>query len=773
MTVSGTVRATGGPASMVAGAVVRATNLDTGASDGEATTDMNGSYTIQGLRGDRYSIEVTPPSGYLSVAPVHVTRPESGDPEVSANFSLLYYTPADGAVTTLPAGRLILKPANYFDLEGKTLTFSPNGTDGYVVAVSGPTWEEPGRSPAVATSHGSGEDHDLVAVDLPFPFSFAGRTWTRVYANANGHISFQRPEHENWSERDPWSDATMHSVAAAIDSRSAAGMEAMIAALWAIYGDTTISVDPNPARVMITWRAVRPTPGYAYHAPLGENLFQARLYPSGVVELGYRAVAERDGFVGLFHGGSARGRTLGAADDAVGDVGEPVLDITSVELVDNGSTVLARMTLAEDVPQEVADGTISYRIFLKFANYDCAAGLEVTASGRKPFSFGCGAEPVGVGYRVRGATVEIPISKTRLHGADRFSWEADAVWWGREEIDEILEAGTVRLDKTDADLGAIAGAAAGNVFEVFHYPVFPKEIDQVTSFIYERAPADDEIAVLFTDFRIDDVFGHGPGSGAINTGVQGIGWDFDPNPGHIYGSDSLLVTMSPLFIGGANFWRETGVSEGSAFRNFSEGIWWIAHEATHRWLADLRFRNPHSGQVEALNEGGHWYEWLHAPEVYPVWPSFSSERYVGTSVQGGAVWADNGDGTFTRKDNRGLLATGLSALDLYAMGMIPPDEVPDTFILRAGEGTDPSGTVRATKVPVRIEDIVAAVGPRVPPAETSRKEFRLGVYLLHDGRTPRPDLLQRAQDVSAAVSEYFFRATGGRMRVVPSPGSGQ
>ena len=69
MTVTGTVRASGGPVSVVAGAMVRARNLDTGTVDGETTTDMDGSYAIEGLQGDRYSIEVMPPSGYLTPAP--------------------------------------------------------------------------------------------------------------------------------------------------------------------------------------------------------------------------------------------------------------------------------------------------------------------------------------------------------------------------------------------------------------------------------------------------------------------------------------------------------------------------------------------------------------------------------------------------------------------------------------------------------------------------------------------------------------------------------
>ncbi|MXW38501.1 MAG: hypothetical protein F4Z65_09575 [Acidobacteria bacterium] len=74
-------------------------------------------------------------------------------------------------------------------------------------------------------------------------------------------------------------------------------------------------------------------------------------------------------------------------------------------------------------------------------------------------------------------------------------------------------------------------------------------------------------------------------------------------------------------------------------------------------------------------------------------------------------------------------------------------------------------------MPVRIEDIVDALGPRIPGADESRTEFRLGVYLLHNGTAPRPALLHKARSISAAVAEYFFRATDGRMLVLPNPNS--
>ena len=672
-----------------------------------------------------------------------------------------------GVVTTVPAGGLIRKPANFFDLEGTTVTFTPNDAGEYAVAVGDLDWRDPGPGTATRFDHWSGH----LAVDLPFPFPFAGRTWTRVYANVNGNISFQRPERMNWPHRDPWADASMRSIAAAIDSRSAAELEAMIAVVWAFYGDTTISVDSTPDRVVITWRAFRRTAVNAFYEALGENLFQARLYPSGVIELAYRTVPERDGIVGLFHGLNAGGHILHAVDDAVGDVAHAVLDITKAELVDNGSTLLARMTFAEDVPEQVVRSAIDYQVIIRFGDTRCAAGIEIDADGRRPFADWCGPQPSVVGYRVRGRTIEIPISKTLLNGADHFSWQAGAVWWD-EDFDDT-QRHTVHVGEPDYDLRALSGTITGNVFEVFHYPTVPKHrLDRVLSYIYQRAPANDEIAVTFTAFRMDDLFNSGGGTGPVNAPVQGIGeWQANPTRGEHYASDKLLTSMMPVFIGAPNF-NETGVSNGRQYRAFSPGIRWIAHEAVHRWAAHLSFRHPRTGRIEDLLDDYcrcHWSNYLHAPAAYPVWPSYSSEPYSEASVMGGAVWLDNGDGSFTRVDNSYPLATGLSALDLYVMGMIPPSEVPDTFLLRDVQETDRWDTVRATKVPVRIEDIVAAMGPRVPAADVSQKEFRLGVYLLHeDGRPPRADLLERAQALTAAIPEYFAAATGGRMRVVPT-----
>ena len=82
------------------------------------------------------------------------------------------------------------------------------------------------------------------------------------------------------------------------------------------------------------------------------------------------------------------------------------------------------------------------------------------------------------------------------------------MWWGHD-WDPISEGRTARVEPADRDLGALGGTAAGNLFEVFHYPVFPKQMHHITSYIYQRAPDIDEIAVLFTDF-CSELRGHRP-----------------------------------------------------------------------------------------------------------------------------------------------------------------------------------------------------------------------------------------------------------------------
>lgn len=108
---------------------------------------------------------------------------------------------------------------------------------------------------------------------------------------------------------------------------------------------------------------------------------------------------------------------------------------------------------------------------------------------------------------------------------------------------------------------------------------------------------------------------------------------------------------------------------------------------------------------------------------------------------GGGNWQENPDGTFTRvADDYFLPASGLSHLDLYLMGLLDANEVPESFLLgdpvllNRDEGF---GVYSATKETISIEQVVAALGPREPAAGTAQTEFNVAfVYLVESGRTP-------------------------------------
>ena len=62
-----------------------------------------------------------------------------------------------GSVTTVPAMGLISKPANLLDLEGTTVTFTPDGADAYTVAVGPLTLGGPGRRPGTSLQRAGAE----------------------------------------------------------------------------------------------------------------------------------------------------------------------------------------------------------------------------------------------------------------------------------------------------------------------------------------------------------------------------------------------------------------------------------------------------------------------------------------------------------------------------------------------------------------------------------------------------------------------------------------
>jgi hypothetical protein len=154
-------------------------------------------------------------------------------------------------------------------------------------------------------------------------------------------------------------------------------------------------------------------------------------------------------------------------------------------------------------------------------------------------------------------------------------------------------------------------------------------------------------------------------------------------------------------------------------------------EAGHRW--GVQFDSPASAQ--GLNpllgrDDAHW--------------SYFAE--TGGSPMEGNAWRDNGDGTFTTVTD--VRKYNYSDVDLYLMGLIPPDQVRPWFLItrpnttglrdiynQALNAASPPQVisplrVRGTRQDYTVDDLTGALGARRPAAGQAPTRWRVAFVVL-------------------------------------------
>jgi hypothetical protein len=134
-------------------------------------------------------------------------------------------------------------------------------------------------------------------------------------------------------------------------------------------------------------------------------------------------------------------------------------------------------------------------------------------------------------------------------------------------------------------------------------------------------------------------------------------------------------------------------------------------------------------------------------------------------------FTDNGDDTWHLTSNKEVVR--YSPLELYAMGLIPPDEVPPMHVLTGPDLSSPGRITAASVRTVTIDDIIAREGGvRSPEVAESQKEFDLAFMVVQDG--PFNDaayayfsllsyhLMSRSGPEDYDNLAPFYWATGGR-----------
>lgn len=187
-----------------------------------------------------------------------------------------------------------------------------------------------------------------------------------------------------------------------------------------------------------------------------------------------------------------------------------------------------------------------------------------------------------------------------------------------------------------------------------------------------------------------------------------------------------------------------------------DGFEILGHEVGHRWLSRIRFRDAAGTGNGLLGRGlVHWSFFLDSD----------------ASVMEGNDIEDRGAGRFETVD----FARGYSALDQYAMGLRPASEVPPFFFVEGADDFRPNRPFRFSSAPeagisftgvrrvVRIEDVIAELGPRVPDAARAPRSMRQAYVLVADGVAPATDTRRRAvARIRTRFEDEYRRATGGR-----------
>jgi hypothetical protein len=190
-----------------------------------------------------------------------------------------------------------------------------------------------------------------------------------------------------------------------------------------------------------------------------------------------------------------------------------------------------------------------------------------------------------------------------------------------------------------------------------------------------------------------------------------------------------------------------------------DGFEILGHEVGHRWGARMQFSSAGVANGSLLGRGGvHW--------------SFFAD--TDASVLEGNDIEDRGGGRFETV----AIAHGYSALDQYAMGLRPAAEVPPFFYVESPDDFRPNRGYKATSGPepgvsftgvrrdVGIEQVAAARGPRVPPAEEAPRLLRQAFILVADASAPAtPERLSALARIRSRFEPWYREATGGRGNV--------
>ena len=307
-------------------------------------------------------------------------------------------------------------------------------------------------------------------------------------------------------------------------------------------------------------------------------------------------------------------------------------------------------------------------------------------------------------------------------------------------------------DFTPVDLSANGptGGGGGAVGERFASQAQLDTVEVARKF-YQSHPDNYDQLVIWTDAAVvDDAFAY---EVTVANEIRGIGVSqFDAS--RDFGSAGRLRSYAVMdWIG------KYPEDPLQTFLVENSTVSVLGQEVGHRWLAFLEFRDHTGARSEALlgRDQAHWSFF------------FDSDA----SVMEGNDIEDLGGGSFRTT----AAVQRYSRLDQYAMGLVPPSQVPSFFYVEnpmnvaGGRQADSAPrvgvTFNGTRREVLIEDIVAINGPRIPASGDSPRVHRQAfLFVIGRGRSADGAQVAKIDRIRRAWETFFQQATESRMQAV-------
>jgi hypothetical protein len=641
------------------------------------------------------------------------------------------------SIIVLPADETNTPFRRPFDLESRTLVFTPAGNAGFSVR-NIPLSLQQDRGTDVTLSS-SGEPNAKVVLDFAFPFY--DRDVREIYVSAHNGIFLAPP--------------TASALQQYADLDVVATREPVIAPLLSTSRSQFVSrpsvrVKKSADSVVITWSTA------------GRYEVQAVLARTGEIRFNYVQVTPTTVAASaiVITSGSESWRSTAVQsqsfDDVAGDARNvsstvaPAVDISRVTF--NAVADLDLYEVRFDLRGPVtpaASQSLGYTVVFGDGLTARTFRFTLLSDGRTTYRLPAwGTINNSDAVTVEGSSVTLRFLSEHVAASGSVLMRASTSV--NSSVSDSAPSGNVtvasaRSVRTDFSAISEARIEGKPIVEAFTLPILSVDRvwDQVKQSNLGLTDADVDGVAIYQNFLTDLVLFAGAYSTGGNAAASGLAQG---------DGSATSEARSPALM----HMNAVGYGHNRTSRGASRVV---LHEFGHRWLLFVSV-DENGTKTRALNPVS-----AHPAQYVDTRAAFKVYTDTDTSVMGGGFFTTNSDGSFT---SAAYGPYGYSWLDLYLMGLADASEVEPWYYIAdsdpqlAGEYyAPPNQTYRGTRRDVGLEQVISGTGIRVPAARDSQRQFRVAFVLLTD-REPSQFDMEQMQLYRTLLEADFRTATNGR-----------